>query len=201
MRQLGDHITTESAESRKIKTILAARRALYQAGVQLLECDDAYAGRIKAELERQVFASHSVSFADGKQIERELDASGVRFYLEIFMRIYVQEESVEIDRENALCRIRLNERTEAVIKIQSGRAVKSILLRDAPAENLRETEEYKSGMYTIVTCPVCGRETLDMYWICRHCGWEYDGTKKEDEYSSANHATVKEYRETYCKDS
>lgn len=29
-------------------------------------------------------------------------------------------------------------------------------------------------MFRIVSCPVCGHPTLDMYWICAHCGWEYD---------------------------
>ena len=29
-------------------------------------------------------------------------------------------------------------------------------------------------MFRIVTCPVCGYPTLDMHWICEHCGWEYD---------------------------
>ena len=48
--------------------------------------------------------------------------------------------------------------------------------------NLRETAEYKEHGFKIVTCPVCGNETLDMYWICEHCGWEYDYTKSEDEY-------------------
>lgn len=63
--------------------------------------------------------------------------------------------------------------------------------------NLRETAEYKEHGFKIVTCPVCGNETLDMYWICRHCGWEYDYTKFEDQYSNVNKGTIKEYREKY----
>ena len=65
--------------------------------------------------------------------------------------------------------------------------------------NLRETAEYKEHGFKIVTCPVCGNETLDMYWICEHCGWEYDNTRSEDEYSAANSNTIKEYREKYLK--
>ena len=64
-------------------------------------------------------------------------------------------------------------------------------------QDLKNTPEYRSGMFHIVTCPVCGYPTLDMYWICEHCGWEYDNTKSEDEYSAANSSTIKEYREKY----
>lgn len=63
--------------------------------------------------------------------------------------------------------------------------------------NIRETPEYKEYGFKIVTCPVCGNETLDMNWICGHCGWEYDNIKSEDEYSAANGSTVKDYREKY----
>ena len=33
-------------------------------------------------------------------------------------------------------------------------------------QDLKNTPEYRSGMFRIVTCPVCGYPTLDMYWIC-----------------------------------
>ena len=53
-------------------------------------------------------------------------------------------------------------------------------------QNLKNTPEYRSGMFRIVTCPVCGYPTLDMYWICEHCGWEYDiELQTEDEESPA----------------
>ena len=38
----------------------------------------------------------------------------------------------------------------------------------------RTTEEYREFGYKIVNCPVCGKETLDDYFICPTCGWEYD---------------------------
>ena len=47
-------------------------------------------------------------------------------------------------------------------------------------------------------CPVCGNKTYDNYYICPHCGWEYDGLP-EDQYSAANGAALKEYRENYLK--
>lgn len=65
--------------------------------------------------------------------------------------------------------------------------------------NIRETEEYKSGNFHIVTCPICKHETLDMHWICGHCGWEYDYTRDENEESLANGMSVKAYREAYLK--
>lgn len=60
--------------------------------------------------------------------------------------------------------------------------------------NLRETIEYKEYDYKIVTCPICGKETLNNYWICENCGWEYDGNIFDDEYSYANNSTVKEFK-------
>ena len=56
MHKLGDIVTTEEEEEKfrrikeKIRSILTARRNLYNAGVELLECDRVYAEGIKAEL-------------------------------------------------------------------------------------------------------------------------------------------------------
>ena len=65
-------------------------------------------------------------------------------------------------------------------------------------EQLMETREYKECGFHIVKCPVCGKDTLDNYWVCDHCGWEYDNTTNETMYSDANNTTIKEYRETVC---
>ena len=65
--------------------------------------------------------------------------------------------------------------------------------------NIRETEEYKSGLFGIVICPVCENETLDMHYICPNCDWEYDGVVDENDYSYANHSTLKEYKNQYKK--
>ena len=63
---------------------------------------------------------------------------------------------------------------------------------------LKNTPEYRSGMFHIVTCPVCGHPTLDMYWICEHCGWEYDiELQTEDEESPCNGMSLRAYRELY----
>jgi hypothetical protein len=61
----------------------------------------------------------------------------------------------------------------------------------------RTTEEYREFGYKIVNCPVCGKETLDDYFICPNCGWEYDGTTDENEYSSCNKATIADYRKNH----
>lgn len=63
--------------------------------------------------------------------------------------------------------------------------------------NLRETVEYKKYGYQIVTCPVCGEETLNSFWICEHCNWEYDNTIDEDSFSDVNQDTIKNYRIKY----
>ena len=60
--------------------------------------------------------------------------------------------------------------------------------------DLRKTAEYLEMGFQIVTCPVCGEETLDSHWVCRKCKWEYDGTVSENEYSACNRMTVAEYR-------
>lgn len=65
--------------------------------------------------------------------------------------------------------------------------------------DIRNTKEYKSGNFHIVTCPICKNETLDMHFICEHCGWEYDYTSDENEESSANGMTIREYRAAYLK--
>ena len=67
------------------------------------------------------------------------------------------------------------------------------MTQSSTALDLRTTEEYRELGFKIVLCPVCGKETLDSYWICRHCGWEYDGTIEENEYSSCNKATIADY--------
>ena len=49
-------------------------------------------------------------------------------------------------------------------------------------------------------CPVCGQPTIEnLYDICSWCEWEYDGIKNTDEYSSANKATIAQYRKKYSK--
>ena len=60
--------------------------------------------------------------------------------------------------------------------------------------DLHRMQEFLELGYKIVNCPVCGKETLDDYFICPTCGWEYDGTVEENEYSSCNKATIADYR-------
>ena len=65
--------------------------------------------------------------------------------------------------------------------------------------NIRDTVEYKEQGYQIVTCPVCGHETLDSYYICPYCCWEYDGIIDEHTRSLTNgRLNIVEYREKYA---
>lgn len=64
--------------------------------------------------------------------------------------------------------------------------------------DLPDVGEYVDDFYKVVICPVCGNKTPDNYYICSHCGWEYDETE-EGMYSSTNHATLGEYRKIYKK--
>ena len=122
MHKLGDVLSQE-----KIKRVLTARRNLYNAGVELLECDR-YAEGIKEELERHTFADHLVPFEGAEAEKKQIDEIDVRFYLEMRMRIYVKEENITFDAGNGLCKIRLNDTITAYIPIKSGTAVRSILL-------------------------------------------------------------------------
>ena len=72
-------------------------------------------------------------------------------------------------------------------------------LGDDNVENLVNTEEYKNHGFSIVDCPICGRKTLDMFWICSGCGWEYDifVNYDENEESLCNGCTPDEYRRQY----
>ena len=125
MHKLGDVLTPEEGKE-KIKRILTARRKLYKAGVELLECDHVYAEGIKAELERHTFANYMVPFEGDSAEKKQIDETDVRFYLEMRMRIYVKEENIIFDAENGLCKIRLNDVLTANIPIKSGTAVRSI---------------------------------------------------------------------------
>ena len=72
-------------------------------------------------------------------------------------------------------------------------------LGDDTVENLVNSEEYKNHGFSIVDCPICGRKTLDMFWICSGCGWEYDIfiNYEANEESLCNGCTPDEYRRQY----
>ena len=72
-------------------------------------------------------------------------------------------------------------------------------LDDDNIENLVNTEEYKNHGFSIVNCPICGRKTLDMFWVCPGCGWEYDIfiNYETNEESLCNGCTPNEYRRQY----
>ena len=72
-------------------------------------------------------------------------------------------------------------------------------LDDDNVENLVNTEEYQKYGFSIVDCPICGRKTLDMFWVCSGCGWEYDIfiNYDENEESLCNGCTPDEYRRQY----
>lgn len=55
-------------------------------------------------------------------------------------------------------------------------------------------EELKTGLYSIVKCPCCNSDTLNFFYICPKCKWEYDGVLRDDEYSIVNGSTLGNYR-------
>lgn len=64
-------------------------------------------------------------------------------------------------------------------------------------EELKKTDEFRKYGSTIVKCPICGEPTLDRFWVCDNCGWEFDGAMFPDQYSSANGCTVGDYINKY----
>lgn len=114
--------------SKEIKTILAARRNLYNAGVALLECDNGYAENIKCALERYYFSSHTIPFAGAGAVKIQINETDILNFLQSRLRIYVKLENIIIDWENSICRIRLNDKTTANIQIKNGAAFESIVL-------------------------------------------------------------------------
>lgn len=94
-----------------------------------MECDNVYASNIKFALERLAFSSHTVPFVGAGAVKKQIDETDIMLYLETFMRIYVKPESIVIDRKNGICKIRLNGKTTANIRIKNGTSVKSILFQ------------------------------------------------------------------------
>lgn len=67
-------------------------------------------------------------------------------------------------------------------------------------EELMNTVEYKEYGFSIKDCPICKSKTMDTFWICSACGWEYDlfiDYKNDDEFSDCNGATLGEYKNVY----
>ena len=74
MYKLGNELTTDDKKN-EIRRILTARRKLYNAGVELLECDHVYAEGIKAELERHTFANYILRDYISRKAEWYIPAS------------------------------------------------------------------------------------------------------------------------------
>lgn len=47
-------------------------------------------------------------------------------------------------------------------------------VRDAIVEQLLNSDEVKIHGYKVVKCQACRNPTLDNYYVCPTCGWEYD---------------------------
>ena len=63
----------------------------------------------------------------------------------------------------------------------------------------RDTEDYQEERCSVVICPICGSETLDLYHICPRCGWEYDGITEDAGFSGANGMTLREYKKQWYR--
>ena len=61
--------------------------------------------------------------------------------------------------------------------------------------DLRDKYGVNKNLYNEAICPVCGQVTLDNFWVCENCNWEYDDTIDENEYSDANQGSIRDYKE------
>ena len=127
MHQLGNETDREEAKN-KIKKILTARRRFYEASLILLECDNAFAEKVKYTLENMIFASKVVNIVGAGGRALSIDASMIRFYLETVHRICVREENIAIDVQTQKCSIKLNDKITANIPIKDGIGIKSLML-------------------------------------------------------------------------
>lgn len=48
-----------------------------------------------------------------------------------------------------------------------------------------------------IICPICGKHTIDNYYICNECGWEQDDTLNLFTKSSCNGMSILGYRICY----
>lgn len=127
MYQLGNQTDREDTKN-KIREIITARRQFYEAGITCLECDNNFAGKIKHTLENMTFASKVVNIVSDGGRALSIDASMVRFHLEIDHRICVREENITVDFEKRRCVIKLNDEITAEIPLKDGIGVKSLTI-------------------------------------------------------------------------
>lgn len=66
-------------------------------------------------------------------------------------------------------------------------------VRDMIVNQLLSSDEVKIHGYELVKCQSCGGPTLDNYYICPTCGWEYDPACKSDTTVSSVNGGVSPY--------
>ena len=98
MHQLG--AVNKASADEKVKRVLSARRSFYNAAAALLECDDAYAARIKTELERLKIARYFRPFA-GIPYLREVTADEIQSYLETARRVVSRNGAPDLSSAGA----------------------------------------------------------------------------------------------------
>ena len=125
MYQLGSKMNKEDTID-KIEKTLEARRMFNEAGIALLECDEMFAYNVKHTLESMTFASKIINIIGAGGSAQPIDASSVRFYLQIHHRICVREENITVNLEKRLCSIKLNDKITAEISISDCVAAKTL---------------------------------------------------------------------------
>lgn len=118
-------------------------------------------------------------------------------FLETYDHIFFPVFGNEMDNTAIEAAQRIFSKTIIPVRVEKIAAAGGSLNRISWEIEHRNTEEYQELHFPIVICPVCGSETLGMYWICDRCGWEWDGTVEEGEFSDANNMTLAEYKQQW----
>ncbi|UQS14287.1 CPCC family cysteine-rich protein [Pseudomonas sp. HS6] len=96
---------------------------------------------------------------------------------------------------NELIQVALTSKFKGVTNIYLSKKLASLKLGDY---------EVYGDIEPLEVCPCCGYHTLPSladYDICDLCHWEDNGTTSLDSYSSPNHMTLREAKESFAKKS
>lgn len=94
---------------------------------------------------------------------------------------------------NELIQVALSSKFKGVTNIYLAKKLASLKLGDY---------DVYGDIEPLEACPCCGYQTLPSlanYDICDLCHWEDNGTNSLDSYSSPNHMTLREAKESFAK--
>ncbi|WP_167748738.1 CPCC family cysteine-rich protein [Pseudomonas kribbensis] len=101
--------------------------------------------------------------------------------------------NINDSKYNKLIQVALKSKLKGITNIYLSKRLASLKLGDY---------EVYGDIEPLEACPCCGYHTLPSlanYDICDLCHWEDNGTTSLDSYSSPNHMTLREAKESFAK--